>query len=512
MTQNSNMNSKLPRFPEPLWRETDLPSFPKLKQDLDVDVAIVGGGISGLTTAYLLTMEGVKVAVIEAGQILNGTTGHTTAKITAQHGLIYDEFIQNFGEETARLYYEANNRAIDFIRNTVADKSIDCDLSKEDAYIFTNASNKMDSLINEFKAYEKLGINSDYLSEIPIPVKSQAAIVMRDQAQFHPLKYLKSLVQSITDNGGAIYEHTTAVNIEEGTNPKVITRDGHKVTSRHLVVASHWPFYDMEGFFFARMYPKRSYLIAVKTDKEYPGGMYINAEKPTRSLRYATYNGEKVVLFGGENHKTGVDDDTMENYESLAQFASETFGVQNILYRWSAQDPKTMDKIPYVGPMSDDHPNIYVMTAYRKWGMTNGTNAALLIRDYILERETPYKDVFKPQRFHANPDIKKFISINQDVAKHFIKGKLEHPNRQPEDLNKNEGAVVTVNGKRAGAYKDDTGEVFVVDTTCTHMGCELHWNNGETTWDCPCHGSRFSYKGEVIEGPAETPLKRVNEK
>ncbi|KIY22016.1 FAD-dependent oxidoreductase [Mesobacillus subterraneus] len=505
-------DSKLPRFPEPYWRTTaELPAFSKLQEDLRTDVAIIGGGITGLTSAYLLAKAGAKVSVIEAGSILNGTTGHTTAKVTAQHGLIYDELISHFGEDHARLYYQANFAAMQFVKQLVKEQQIDCDFSEEDAYLYTNSDKEMAKLLSEFKAYEKLGVEgSEYVSKLPVPVDAMAAIVMRNQAQFHPLKFLKHLVDRFTEMGGQIYEHTTAVDLEEGSEPVVTTRDGHKVHCNQLIISTHFPFYDLKGFYFARMQVHRSYVLAVKTEKEFPGGMYINAETPTRSLRSTDWNGEKLVLFGGDSHITGQDDNTHQYYEALEAFAAETFGVKDIPFRWSAQDPTTLDKIPYVGKYSSSTDNIFVATGYRKWGMSNGIQAALLMTDLVLRKENPYEDVFEPQRFHSKPDVAAFVADNALVAKELMKGKLDRPSTNPEGLGQEEGAVVTVNGKRAGAYRDENGQLHVVDTTCTHMGCELNWNNGDRTWDCPCHGSRFSYKGDVIDGPAELPLEKVD--
>jgi glycine/D-amino acid oxidase-like deaminating enzyme/nitrite reductase/ring-hydroxylating ferredoxin subunit len=509
MSENNVEKRNLPQLPEPYWRESvELPSFSKLTDDIKVDVAIVGGGISGITTAYLLSKEGLKVALLEADRLLNGTTGHTTAKITAQHDLIYDEFINHLGEEKARLYYEACNEALQFIKSTVHEHRIDCDLTEEDAYIYTNSSQYMNKLINEFKAYEKLGINGAFVESIPLPLTIKAAIVMKNQAQFHPLKYLTKLVGFITQAGGAIYEHTPVVDIEKGSQLTVVTRDGHKITCENVIACSHFPFYD-GGFYFSRMYAERSYVLGVKTEKDYPGGMYLSAEDPKRSLRYTTMNGEKLILVGGENHKTGQGSPTIQYYEALQSFAEEVFGVKEIPYRWSAQDLTTLDKVPYIGQMTANTPNIFVATGYRKWGMTNGTAAALLLTDLIMKRDNRYSELYTPSRFYADPIVKKFISTNADVAKHLIEGKLEFAIRKPEDLFKDEGAVVNVNGKRAGAYKDEEGKLHIVDTTCTHMGCELEWNSGDRTWDCPCHGSRFSIDGDVVEGPAKKPLKKM---
>ncbi|RAK20540.1 glycine/D-amino acid oxidase-like deaminating enzyme [Anoxybacillus vitaminiphilus] len=511
MIENDTLQDRLPQFPEPYWRDSvKLPTFPKLEKDIAVDVAIVGGGISGITAAYLLAQHGVKVALVEADRILNGTTGHTTAKVTAQHGLIYDELSNHLGEEKARMYYEAADDALQFIRNTIGKHNIECDWTEEDAYVYTNSHSYISKIINEFKAYEKLGIKGEFTESIALPIQIKAAVVMKNQAQFHPVKYLKKLVERMTKNGSEIYEQTTAISIERGTQPKVVTRDGYKITCEHVVACSHFPFYDA-GFYFSRMYAERSYIIAVKTAKDYPGGMYISAEDPVRSLRYTNVNGEKLVLIAGENHKTGQGVPMMQHYEALQSFGDEVLGIKEIPYRWSAQDFTTLDKVPYIGQMNERTPNIFVATGYRKWGMTNGTAAALLLTDLVLEKENRYRELYTPSRFYADPSVKKFISLNTDVAKHLIEGKLEFALREPENLAADEGAVVSVNGKRAGAYKDKEGTLHIIDTTCTHMGCELEWNSGDRTWDCPCHGSRFSIHGDVAEGPAKKPLKKLEQ-
>jgi glycine/D-amino acid oxidase-like deaminating enzyme/nitrite reductase/ring-hydroxylating ferredoxin subunit len=510
MTEHKIENSKMPQFPEPYWRDfLEFPSFPKLDRDIEADVAIVGGGISGIITAYLLVQEGLQVALLDASTILNGTTGHTTAKITAQHDLIYDEFINHLGEEKAKLYYEANNEALLFIKNMVQEHNIECDFTEEDAYIYGNTDSSVSKINQEYEAYKKLGIASQYVESIPLPLQVKAAIVMKQQAQFHPLKFLLHLLQAFVKNEGMIYENTTAVTIEKGDRPKVITRDGYSVTCKNVVSCSHFPFYDMPNLYFTRMYAERSYVLGIKAEKDYPGGMYLSADSPTRSLRYTTFNGEKLILVGGESHKTGQGIPTIQHYEALEAFGEEVFGIKEIPYRWSAQDLITLDKIPYIGRISDNQSNIFVATGYRKWGMTNGTAAALLLRDLIIGKENPYTELYSPSRFHADPSIKNFIKTNADVAKHLIGGKIGIIYRTPEDVDIDEGAVVNVNGARACAYRDEKGCLHLVDSNCTHMGCELEWNNGERTWDCPCHGSRFSVDGDVIEGPAEKPLKRI---
>ncbi|WP_226003017.1 FAD-dependent oxidoreductase [Paenibacillus sp. BJ-4] len=499
-----------PQFPESYWlASTDIPSFPKLSGDIQVDVAIVGAGITGITTAYLLSKKGLKVAVVDAGRMLHGTTGHTTAKITAQHDLIYSEFLSHFGKEKTRLYYDANHDALQFIKQTVEEYNIDCQFTEEDAYVYTCADTYVEKIAAEYKAYEELGIPGSYVEQTPLPFSTKAAIMMKNQAQFNPVPFLKHLANQVIRQGGEIYEQTTVVGVEKG-NPAIIrTNDGNKITCNHVVSSSHFPFNDPSGLYFARLHAERSYALAVKTDRIYPGGMYLSAETPKRSLRSVLVNGEPMVIVGGEGHKTGQGICTFQYYEALEKFAEKTFGLKEITYRWSAQDLYTLDKLPYIGQELSNISNIFVATGYRKWGMSTSVAAALLNTNLITGEKSPYQDLFSPSRFHVDPDVKTFVAQNANVAKHLIAGKLEMSHKKAEELQHDEGAVIRVNGKRAGAYRDLQGALHLVDTTCTHMGCEVEWNEAERTWDCPCHGSRYSYQGEVIEGPAKKSLGKV---
>ena len=507
-------SEKIPQFPKTYWREIELPTFQKLTEDISVDVAIIGAGITGITAAYLLSKEGQKVAIIEAGSVLNGTTGHTTAKLTAQHGLIYDEFINHFGKEKTRLYFESHMNALQFVENMVTESRVDCDFSKEDAYIYATTDEYVDKLKTEWEAYKSLDIDGALKDTIPFNIPAKAALMMKNQAQYHPLKFLKALLDDAVKAGCVVYEDTVADDIEDDdSNPKVVTKSGHRVTCKQVIIATHFPFYDKPGLYFARMYPDRSYAIGIKTDKEYPGGMYISADSPTRSIRYTPLNedGEKLLILGGENHKPGQGVDTLKHYEALEAFAEEVFGLKGYDYRWSAQDLVTLDKLPYIGPITSARENILVATGYKKWGMTTGISAGHILTDYVLERHNPYKELYSPSRFDADPDLKSIVTTNADVAKHLLKGKLEIVEKVTDDLQNGEGSVVIYNGKRAGAYKDENGKLYVVDTTCTHLGCECEWNHAEKSWDCPCHGSRYAYSGDVIEGPTKKALKLLAE-
>lgn len=507
------MKQYLPEKSTSYWHDSvDMPSFPKLKEKVQADVGIVGAGMTGITAAYLLSEQGLDVCLVDAGLLFNGTTGHTTAKITAQHALIYDELISHFGEEKAKLYYKANIQAKEFIESTIEKYDIACNFAREDAYIYTQSDDYIQKLENEYKAYEKLDIDGGLLEKTELPFSVKKALKMTNQAHFHPLEYLKKLLEICQKNGVKIYENTRALNVEYNKHPTIITEDDHRIICRYVIQASHYPFYDGTGFYPAKMYADRAYIIACKTKKTMTDGMYINAESPSRSVRPIQINGEELMLIAGESHKTGQSNKPMlAHYEALQQFADTNFGLVDILYRWSAQDLVTLDKVPYIGPVTKAQHNVLVATGFRKWGMTNSTNAAILLRDTIMEKDNPYKELFTPARdLKADPAVKKLISYNTDVAKHMIKGKMDRPNKDIDALTPNEAIITTVDGHRAGVYKDQEGNIHAVDTTCSHLGCEVEWNNAENSWDCPCHGSRYTYTGDILNGPAVKPLKKID--
>ncbi|MCA1011905.1 FAD-dependent oxidoreductase [Halobacillus halophilus] len=505
------MANQLPERSFPLWRHQSIGSFPALTENTEADVTVIGSGITGIMTAYLLVKKGFRVVILEAGKIVEGTTGYTTAKISSQHGLIYDHLIQTFGKEKAKLYYDANQEALQLMDQIRQEHHIDCDFAYQDAYVYSTTVESKRNIEKEAKAYEQLGIDGELSQHTDLPFPVTASIKMKDQAHFNPVKFLLPLIEYLRENGTSIYEDTRAVDIKEGKRPEVITRNGQRVHSDHVVMASHFPFKDFKGLYFARLHVDRSYSLAVKMTGQLPDGMYLNAESPKRSLRHAIdSNGDRYLLIGGEGHPSGQSRNTEQHYKRLRDYAEQHFDVESVPYRWSSQDMTTLDMVPYIGPITEKHFNIHVATGFAKWGMTNGTAAAMVITDLISQDHSPYAELFNPSRFHAQEDVKSFTKENANVAKEFVKGKLSKGDRTIDDLIPDEGAIINIDGKKAGAYKTDDGTMKIVDTTCTHMGCDLEWNNGERSWDCPCHGSRFTPDGEVIEGPATEPLKKLS--
>ncbi|TSB45018.1 FAD-dependent oxidoreductase [Bacillus sp. P16(2019)] len=489
-----------------------MPEYTSLTENIEVDTAIIGGGLTGLTTAFLLTQAGEKVAVLEANQIGLGTTGHTTAKITAQHDLIYDELINHIGVSLTKLYYKANQEAVSFIKELVETHQIDCDFQSEEAYLYANTEQGLNKLNKERKAYETLGIPHKWVESLPISVPAKAGLLMEHQAQFHPLKYLAFLASSIKNQGGMIYEDTVAMDINHDAKPKVITKSGATVTASTIVAASHFPFVDKGGLYFSRLKADRSYVIAAEISEPWPGGMYLSVDQTSRSLRSVTNGDTTTVLLGGESHKAGQGgDDTDYYYKTLKEYGEKHFTSFKVISNWSAQDLISLDHVPYIGRLSPVHTDLFVATGYRKWGMTGGTVAGQILANLILHGSDPYEHVFAPSRLNADPSIRNFLKENGNVAVELFRGKIKPDDQSIQSLEAGEAAAVHYKGKKAGAYRDPEGTLFVVDTTCTHIGCEVGWNKGDQTWDCPCHGSRFSYKGEVLEGPAKKPLALLNE-
>lgn len=503
-----NLNMEFKSEPNSYWIASTSPTqYPQLEEDIKVDVAIIGGGIVGITSAYLLSQQGVKVALIEADHILNGTTGHTTAKITSQHSFIYAKLIKEHGLELARQYANANESAIKKVAEIAKENKIDCDFSWQPAYIYTEQDKYIKEIEDEIEAAKNLGIKAEFVEAINLPLSIKGAMRFNDQAQYHPLKFLKPLAELVEKKDGLIFEQTEAVQIDN--DEVVVTRNGHRVKADKIIISSHYPFFDGGGMFFSRIYQDRSYIVGVKIEEKFPEGYYKSAETPSRSLRSQPYEGGELVLIAGEQHKTGQAPDTNTHYQNLIDFANQTFTVKDVLYRWSTQDCNTIDGLPYIGNLTAKSPNLYVATGFRKWGMSNGIASAMILSDLIVKGENPWAEVFRPSRF-TSAAIKSFIIQNVDVAKNLLAGKLE---KLPEDveLEPGEAALIKAEGERIGVYKDEAGQLHMVDTTCTHLGCELNWNEGEKSWDCPCHGSRFTYEGEVMHGPAFEPLKRIGE-
>jgi glycine/D-amino acid oxidase-like deaminating enzyme/nitrite reductase/ring-hydroxylating ferredoxin subunit len=509
--RHSAANDSLPGEPVSLWLattpETD---FSALADDLSVDVAIIGGGIAGITTALLLKQAGAKVAIIEAGRIAESVTGNTTAKVTSQHGLIYDHLIEQFGTGGAQIYADSQQAALEKISSLVAENGVDCDFTRTDAYVYTESEDELERITADVEAATKLGLPASYEETTPLPFEVKGAIRFTNQARFHPRKYLLALVEKMAGDDCRIFEETRALEIEEKERICHVSTDKGKVRAGHVVIATHFPFYD-PAMYFARMHPKRSYVLGCRLKGEAPEGMFITAESPFRSFRSnPAEDGGEIWMVGGENHKTGQGGDTRECYKNLERYAFERFSVESIEYRWSTQDNVTVDRVPYIGKASPGSERLFVATGFGGWGMTNSAVSAMILSALIMGRANDWSTLYDPNRFKPLTSAKDLIVENVDVAKHFVTDRFKIPEEaEAGGIIDGEGHIVDVDGEKVATCKLDSGVTYSVSAVCTHMGCVVSWNKAERSWDCPCHGSRFNYDGKVIQGPANKDLKQM---
>ncbi len=492
-----------------VWLATaDQRPYPTLDVDVDVDVAVVGGGITGLTTALLLQRDGARVAVVEADRIGGGTSGHTTGKITSQHSLTYHRLVETHGEHKARLYADANQQAIDTVAALDEETSAECQFERTPSYVYTLVPEQRSSLEAEHRAAVALGLPATLTDEIDLPFPVELALRFDHQAHFHAGRYLAALARTVAGRGGRIFEHTRAQAVDEHDDHAVVRTPAGNVRAGHVVIATLLPFVDLGGFF-AKARPSRAYGIAVRLRQDAPAGMHINLGSPTRSNRPWIDGDRRGLIVVGENHPTGHDEATPGHWGALERWVRDNFDVETIEYRWSAQDYTTVDDVPYVG-RSPRMTRTFVATGFKEWGLSNGTAAAQILADLIAGRDHPWLEMFDATRIGDAGTVEKLVEENIHVAKRFVKDRMARLQAASvADLERGQGGVVEADGQTVGAYRDPEGVVHAVSITCTHMGCTLHWNAAETSWDCPCHGSRFSHEGEVLNGPAVKPLARV---
>ena len=490
-----------------VWIETgpEQPRFGELDSDVRADVAVVGGGIAGITTALLLSEAGAEVALVEADRLAHGVTGHTTAKVSSQHGLIYDRLRSRFGADAARTYGEANEAALDWIARRA--EHIDCDFRRRSAYAYATSPSDRKKLESEAEAATEAGLPATLTETAPLPFETEGALRFDDQAEFHVRKYLAGLIEQLTAAGCRIFERSRAVEVDGG-DPCTVKTPGGRVTAGSVVIATHYPFLD-RSLAFARVHPERSYAILCRTADAPPEGMLISAGSPTRSVRSVPLDGEELLLVGGEGHRTGTGGDTEERYRRLEAFAREHWDVRSVEYRWSAQDNTTVDGLPYVGRLAPWERRVLMATGFAKWGMTGGTAAAMLLSDLALGRDHPWAKLFDPGRLTLRASAARLVKENAEAGVRFVGDRLTKPGRRSiDDLRPGEGDIVRHDGEKVAAYRDEDGAVLAVSPACTHLGCQVNFNTAERSWDCPCHGSRFAPDGSVLQGPAVHRLER----
>ena len=468
---------------------------------------MIGGGIVGITTALLLAEAGMKVVLLEADRLARGVSGYTTAKVSSQHGLIYARLRSQFGADGARRYGEANESALGWIADRVERDAIDCDFRRQPSFAYVSDVSHRSEVDDEVEAAVEAGLPASGCETTPLPYPVVAAVRFEHQAEFHVRKYLLALAERLTAAGARIFENTRAVQVD-AEEPCVVKTPGGQVRADKVIVATHYPFLD-RSLAFARVHPQRSYAIVCRLQGSPPPGMYISGDSPTRSVRAVPIDGEELLLVGGEGHKPGTGGDTEERYRRLEEFAREHWNVDSVAYRWSSQDNTTIDGVPYVGRLTPRVDRVLMATGFAKWGMTGGTAAALVLADLVQGQENPWAELFDPIRLKLRASAGTFLKENAETGLHLVGDPLRKPGKRGiDDLRPGEGDIVTRDGERIAAHRDEDGNVVAVSTRCTHLGCQVSWNSAERSWDCPCHGSRFAPTGEVLQGPAVHRLER----
>ncbi len=455
-----------------------------MQRDITADVVVAGAGIAGMNIACLLKKEGARVIVVEKDRVGGGMTKNTTAKITAGHTLIYKKLAEHADEDKAKQYARANTLAIEQYFDIVNELKIDCVLERKPNYVYSMRDHKC--IEDEVKLTQRLGLDTAYTTRTTLPFDIKAAIRYENQAQFNPLLYLAALAREID-----IFEDTTVLGIEDGT----VKTDRGIIRAKQLVVATHFPFINTPGFYFMRMHQARSYALAVKTG-DILDGMYID-ENPD-GLSFRGY--KDMTIIGGGGHRTG-ENSSGGQYEKLRKEAARLYPGASELYSWSAQDCMSMDDIPYIGRYSISSENIYVATGFNKWGMTSSMVSAMLLCDLMNGRINENAEVFSPDRF-AIKNVKSFMNDTAHAVSGLSKRFFDMPKEHISHINPGHGGLVEYDGEKLGVYVDESGEVHMVSAKCPHLGCQLDFNPDEKTWECPCHGSRFDIKGNIINNPA----------
>ena len=474
---------------ESIWsKDTKISPRPSLMEDIKTETVVIGGGLAGCLIAMRLEEMGIPAVVLEAAQIGSGQTKNTTAKITSQHGLIYDKLQQSFGRERAKQYADYNQAAIAAYRNLIAKRQIDCQWEERDAYLYSRT--EQEPLKREMEAARQAGIDASFHETTALPFSVKGAVRFGGQAQFHPLQFLDAITKDLT-----IYENTRVQTVEDN---QVITPKG-TVTAEHIVFATHFPFINVPGYYFMRMHQERSYVLALSEAPQLHG-MYLGIDE---NEGYSFRNAGDLLLLGGGKHRTG-ENRKGDSYDDLLRRAVQWFPAGREVARWSAQDCMTLDGVPYIGPFSADaSARWYVATGFQKWGMTSSMVSAMILSQWIATGDCPNADVFSPKRFTPVASAKSFLQEGAHAVKDLTKRIFAPPRATLDALPLGHGGVVEVDGEKVGAYKDETGNIFLVSVRCPHLGCQLEWNPAEKSWDCPCHGSRFDFHGKLLDGPAE---------
>jgi glycine/D-amino acid oxidase-like deaminating enzyme/nitrite reductase/ring-hydroxylating ferredoxin subunit len=496
-----------------VWMDTEkIPTESQLTEITSTDVCIVGAGIAGLSTAYLLTRAGKSVVVVDDGPIGGGMTARTTAHLVNALDDRYFELARLHGEEVTRLAAESHTAAIDQIEAIVAAEDIDCEFERLDGYLFVPPRESKQILDDELAAAHKAGLTEiEKVERVPWDsYDTGAALKFPRQAQFHPLKYLRGLAQAIKKSGGRIYTQTHAKEIEGGKQARLETTGGGVVTAGSVVVATNTPVNDLLTIH-TKQAAYQTYVIGARIPRgSVPRGLYWDTPDPYHYLRLETIGtgaaAYDVLIVGGEDHKTGQQDDANKRYAALERWTRYRFPmVEGIEYRWSGEVMEPIDGLAFIGRNPMDAKNVFIATGDSGNGMTHGTIAGMLLTDLIMGRQNDWEKIYDPARITLKA-LPEFARENLNVAAQYADLIVAGDVDSVDEIKPGAGAIISRGLSKVAAYRDPTGELCELSAVCPHLGCIVNWNSAENTWDCPCHGSRYEARGKVIQGPANSDL------
>jgi len=473
------------------------------------DVIIIGGGITGLTTALLLQSAGKKCLLLEAHTLGFGTTGGTTAHLNTFFDTPYHKIIQNFGKDNAQLVANAATESLALIKKNITEYNIDCSHREVDGYVFSTTESQSKELDEIVSSARSLGVQVEFLDSSPFPIPYLKLAQFKDQAQFNPIQYIFSLAKEYQTLGGKILEQHMVTDIDNETSGVTVKCEDKFFKASKAIYCTHIP--PGVNLLHFRCAPYRSYVIAVKLKGDYPAALGYDMEDPYHYYRTQEVNGELYLIAGGEDHKTGHEENTEQCFRKLESHVRSFFEVETVAFKWSSQYYEPTDGLPYIGQLPGATNNIYVATGFSGNGMMYGTLSAIIISDILTKGNSIYQELFNPNRIKPIAGFSNFVKEAADVVANFVKGKINNEKiKEIATLATGEAKVIKEDGHILAIYKDDAHNLHVVNATCTHVKCTVGWNNSEKTWDCPCHGARFSPDGEVLNGPASKHLDVVH--
>jgi glycine/D-amino acid oxidase-like deaminating enzyme/nitrite reductase/ring-hydroxylating ferredoxin subunit len=493
-----------------LWQDKmpDYISKTKTLDNKNFDVVIVGGGVTGITTALQLQKSGLQCLVAEAQNLCFGTTGGTTAHLNTFLDTSYEQIEKKFGEDAAQLIAKATSQALELYRSNVEEHSVDCGYEQKDGYLYSQDEKQTEELNSIFEASKKAGVDVAYTDRIPVPVEFEKAIVYHEQANIHPSRYVYALAKAFEEMGGVILQNCLVKDFKGDRVLEVETSQG-TVTTRTLIWATHIP--PGVNLLHFRCAPYRSYAIAVTlNDDAYPDGLAYDMYDPYHYYRTQTIDGKKYLIVGGEDHKTAHEENTEACFNRLEAHIRKYFDVKEVAFKWSSQYFEPADGLAYIGHLPGNPENVLVATGYGGNGMTYSHIAAITFTELITKGESEYAKLFNPDRLKPIAGFANFVKENVDVVKEFIGKRLSKEKlSELTELAPGEAKLVKYEGKSLALYKDEQGELHAVNPVCPHAKCSVGWNSAEKSWDCPCHGSRFTTDGALLTGPAREGLEVI---